>query len=90
MLLKNLIAAAGVAGTLGAAAPAFADWYQPAPPIVVAPPMPVYGYPGVYYRHDWDGDRARDYWRWRHRHEWREREWQGHAWREHHRRWDRW
>jgi hypothetical protein len=89
MLLKKLIAAVGVAGTLGAAAPAFADWYQPTPPVVVTPPVPVYGYPAAYHRHGWYGDRDRDYWRWR-RHEWREHEWREHEWREHHRRWDRW
>lgn len=82
MLLRKLIAAAGVAVTLGGAAPAFADWYQPAPPMVVTPPAPVYGYPGVYYRRDWDGDRDRDYWRWR-----RHQQWRAHQWREHHRHW---
>lgn len=89
MSLKSIIAAAGVVATLGAAAPAFADWYRPVPPPVVVPPAPpvyvtpsygYYGRPGVYYRHD------RDDWRWRRwhgEHEWREHEWRAHEWREH-------
>lgn len=95
-ILKNLVAAVGVAGTLGAAAPAFADWYRPAPPVVVPPAPPVYvtppaqygygyGYcpPGMYCRPGW----GRDDWRWRrHRaHEWREHEHREHERREHHR-----
>ena len=86
-----LVTVAAVAGTLGLAAPAFADWYQPAP-------APVYGYNygnGSYgngsYGNDGDrsygrrGDGDRDDWRearWR-SHERHER----HEWREHHRGW---
>ena len=83
-MLKKLLAVAGLVGTLGAAAPAFADWYGPGP-VVVTPPVAG---PGYYRgRDDWrwrDRDdywrgRDRDDWRWRHRrHEWREREWHEH------------
>jgi hypothetical protein len=49
MILKHLIVAAGLAGTLGAATPAFADWYRPTPaPVVVT--APAYGYAGYGYR----------------------------------------
>ncbi len=42
MIFKNLILAAGVLGTLGAAAPAFADNCAPiAAPIAVAAPLPL-------------------------------------------------
>ncbi|HEX4456784.1 MAG TPA: hypothetical protein VIA18_02370 [Polyangia bacterium] len=42
MIFKNLMLAAGVVGTLGVAAPAFADTYVPiAAPIAVAAPVPV-------------------------------------------------
>ncbi len=81
-MMKTLITVAGLAGTLGVAAPAFADWYQPQP---VAPPVygtpvqpPVYSY-GYGYG-DRDGD---DYWR--RRDEWRRHE----AW-ERYRRWHHW
>jgi hypothetical protein len=39
MILKKLIVLAGIAGTLGVAAPAFADWHRPT---VVVRPGPVY------------------------------------------------
>ncbi|MGZ3429700.1 MAG: hypothetical protein ACXVCV_23780, partial [Polyangia bacterium] len=68
-MLKKLITVAGLAGTLGVAAPAFADWYQPAP-------APVYGTPvqrPPYFadRDGWrrDGDWRRDE-EWRRREEW--------------------
>ncbi len=89
MLLKKLIAGAGLVGALGATTPALADWYQPAPtpPVYVTPPAVQYGYGygDGYYRWN-DGDHDRDDWRWRrHRwHEWREHEWREHEWREHH------
>jgi hypothetical protein len=94
-MLKQLLAAVSVVGTLGAAAPAFADWYTPAPAPAyeyVTPPAPYYA-----NRYHWrqDGDdwrwRDRDDWRWREhrRHEWREHAWRDHEWREHHR-WNRW
>ena len=99
MSIRKLLVAAGVAGTLGTAAPALADWYQPAPPVVVQPPAYAYGdsgyygQPGVYYRRGWDGDGDGGYWRARRWHEWRERQraeaWRRHEWREHHG-WDRW
>jgi hypothetical protein len=90
VMIKKLLAAVSLMGTLGATAPAFADWYGPeyvpAPPPVVNP----------YYAHGYDRDdwrwRDRDDWRWRrwHRqHEWRDHEWREHEWREHHRGW-RW
>jgi hypothetical protein len=69
MILKKLITAIGVAGTLGAAAPAFADWYRPVPAPVV-----VRHYEG---RHDYYRARREREWR-RWEHERRER-------REHHR-----
>ncbi|MCU1279572.1 MAG: hypothetical protein JWM53_3118 [bacterium] len=82
-MLKKLITVAGLAGTLGFAAPAFADWYQPAP-------APGYGTGyGVPVQHPgWVADR--DDWR---RHEWRE-EWRDNDWRrreemERYRRWRR-
>ena len=93
-MLKQLLAAVSVVGTLGAAAPAFADWYYPTPippaPTVevVTPPAPYYAYGYWHDRDDWRW-RDRDDWRWR-RHEWREHEWREHEWREHHRRWGRW
>ena len=77
-MLKTLITVAGVAGTLGAAAPAFADWYQPAP-------APVYQTPvqQPYYVADRDDWRRGDEWR-------RDDEWRRHeAW-ERYRRWRRW
>ena len=79
-MIKTLMTIAGVAGTLGAAAPAFADWYQPPPAPVYAPPVqqPVYGY--GYGDRDGDGD---DYWR--RREEWRRHE----AWERYHR-WHHW
>jgi hypothetical protein len=72
-MLKKLIMAAGVAGTLGAAAPAFADWYRPAhAPVYSTPVRPGYGY----YGNDW---RRREEWRrreqWRRSHRW---EWERH------------
>ncbi len=78
-MLKKLITVAGVAGTLGSAAPAFADWYAPVPAPAYGTPVqpPYYGY-GYGYG---DGDD----WRWREREEWRRRE----AW-ERWRRWHRW
>lgn len=83
-MMKTLITVAGVAGTLGVAAPAFADWYEPAPAPVYAPPVqqPVYGYGyGNEYGY---GDRDRDDW-WRRREEWRRHE----AWERYHR-WHHW
>ncbi len=80
-MMKTLITVAGLAGTLGVAAPAFADWYQPqpAPPVYGTPVQPpVYSY-GYGYG-DRDGD---DYWR--RRDEWRRHE----AW-ERYRRWHHW
>ena len=51
MILKQLIVAAGLAGTLGAATHAFADWYRPTPaPVVVTAPAYGYGYAGYGYR----------------------------------------
>jgi hypothetical protein len=51
MILKQLIVAAGLAGTLGAATPAFADWYRPTPPaVVVTAPAYGYGYASYGYR----------------------------------------
>ncbi len=85
MLMKTMITAAGLVGTLGAATPAMADWYAPVPPPVYnTPAPPVYGYGYGYDRGYWYGDRDRDdAWR---RHEWRE-----HEWREHEgRRWRHW
>jgi hypothetical protein len=74
-MLKKLITVAGVAGTLGVAAPAFADWYQPVPPPVYGTPVqPAYGYGGPAYGYDG----------WREREAWRRREW------ERRRRWERW
>jgi len=79
MLLKKIIVAAGLAGTLCASASAFACDYPPAP-VQVAPPQPVYGvtveqpYYGAGY--------GNDYWR---RDDWRRHE----AW-ERYRRWRRW
>jgi hypothetical protein len=79
-MLKKLIAIAGLAGTLGVAAPAFADWHRPGP--VVVRPAPVYrpiyrpapvARPGYYgygygyrpvYRPGWEARR----WEWRHHH----------------------
>ena len=79
-MLKKLMMVAGLAGTLGAAAPAFADWYRPAPaPVYMPAPAPAYGMPvqrGGY----WHG---RD--DWRRREEWRRAEWN----RWHHASWGR-
>jgi hypothetical protein len=81
-MLKKLITMAGLAGTLGMAAPAFADWYQPAPAPVYGMPVqqPGYGY-GYGYGY---GDR--DDWRrhemWRRREEWRR--WHRWEWERHH------
>lgn len=86
-MMKTLITVAGLAGTLGVAAPAFADWYQPqpAPPVYgtrVQPPVYGYGYG------DRDDRRRRDAWR---RHEAWERYRRWHHWeherREHEHRW---
>ena len=86
MILKSLITAVGVAGTLGGAAPAFADWYRPVPaPVVVAPPAYSYGYDAG-YRYE-----GRPDYRWRREREWRHWE---HERREHERRehggWHHW
>lgn len=80
-MLKKLLTMAGLAGTLGVAAPAFADWYQPAP-------APVYGMP-VQQPYFADGDD------WRRSEPWRQEEWREQAWRRHesmerYRRWRRW
>jgi len=81
-MLKQLVAIAGVAGTLGVAAPAFADWHRPArvvvrPAPVVVRPAPVYRpvyRPAPVVRYDYGygavyrpGWEARR-WEWRHRH----------------------
>ena len=76
-MLKKLITVAGVAGTLGVAAPAFADWYQPAP-------APVYNTPvqQPYYVADRDEWRRDDDWRrhdaWERYRRWRRWEWMRH------------
>jgi hypothetical protein len=80
-MIKKLITVAGLAGTLGVAAPAFADWYQPAP-------APVYGTP---VRQPVYADRDD----WRRHGEWRDNDWRGNEWRrreeaERYRRWHRW
>jgi hypothetical protein len=86
IMLRPLLAALSIVGTLGAATPAFADWYYPAPTYqYVTPPAPYYAR-RWHDRDDWRW-RDRDDWRWR-RHEWREQRWREHEWREHHRRWD--
>ncbi|HWE31197.1 MAG TPA: hypothetical protein VHB97_24490 [Polyangia bacterium] len=80
-MLKKLITVAGLAGTLGVAAPAFADWYQPAP-------APVYGMP--VHHTGWYGDGDRDDWRrneWRRHEAWeRYRRWHRDEWLHHHHR----
>ncbi len=85
-MLKTLITVAGLAGTLGSAAPAFADWYkpQPVPPPVYGTPVqpPVYYGDGGYYNGGYYGG---DYDRWREREAWRRHE----AWERYHR-WHRW
>jgi hypothetical protein len=93
MILKKLITAIGVAGTLGGAAPAFADWYRPVPAPIVVPPAPVvvtppaYGY-GYDYGYRYEG---RPDYRWRRERAWRHWE---HERREHerreHRGWHHW
>jgi hypothetical protein len=81
MLLRKLLITAGLAGTLGAAAPAFADHAQPACDRDngnVAYGAPYYGQTTPYYvdqddwrrsewrrRHEWDRWRARR-WYWQH------------------------
>ncbi|HEX8950432.1 MAG TPA: hypothetical protein VF945_01235 [Polyangia bacterium] len=77
-MIKSLMTVAGLAGTLGVAAPAFADWDDQPRPIYN---MPVQQQPG--YAWGYDGDEDRD--GWRRREEWRRHE----AW-EHYRRWHRW
>jgi hypothetical protein len=88
IMLKTLIAAAGLAGTVGVALPANADWSAPAPAPVYAPPVeqPVYGWG---YGRGWDRDDG-----WHRRAEWRRHEeWERYRrWRhfEHERREHRW
>jgi hypothetical protein len=80
-MLKKLMMAAGLAGTLGAAAPAFADWYRPVPAPVYGMPVQEPGYYG--YGDDWQ---RREEWRrheaWRRREEWRR--WHRWEWERHH------
>lgn len=97
-MLKKLMTIAGVAGTLGAAAPAFADWYQPAPPPAYGMPVQRPPYAGGGFVADGDDWRSRQ-WRggdeWRGDGEWRNEEWRENDWRRHeawerYRRWRRW
>jgi hypothetical protein len=89
MLLKKLAIAAGLAGTLGAASPAFADWYQaPQPPAPQPYEYQVQNPPaagGYYVDNGWRRD---DNWRhdsWRRRMEWeRYRRWRAREWRRSH------
>lgn len=88
MLLKKLIVTAGLAGTLGAASPAFADWY-PQPQPQPQPYTQQYANPGPnpYYAEN-GGWRRDDGWRhdaWRRRIEWeRYRRWRMREWRRSH------
>jgi hypothetical protein len=77
-MLKKLLTVAGVAGTLGAAAPAFADWYRPVPPPVYRVPVPTYGY-------GYGADRWRERQAWRRREAWeRYHRWHRGEWERHH------
>ena len=95
-MLKKIIAIAGVAGTLGVAAPAFADWHGGygggyrggvvARPIYrpVARPYYGYGYNNGYnagYTGDYDGDDDGYAYRPEYRRGWA---WHRHEWRRHH------
>jgi hypothetical protein len=78
MLLNKLITVAGIAGTLGAATPAFADWDD-------APPPPAYNVPAPVYGYGYDGDDWRER-AWRRHEAWeRYRHWRRWEWRRHHR-----
>ena len=85
-MLKKLITVAGLAGTLGMAAPAFADWYRPAPAPVYGEPVPAYGMPvqrgGYWHGDEWRGDEWRRREAWRRREEWRR--WHRWEWERHH------
>ena len=85
-MMKTLMTVASLAGTLGVAAPAFADWYQPAPAPAYGTPVEqpgyAYGYGygnyyGNYYGNNYGDDDCdrRQAWRrheaWEHGRRWR-------------------
>ena len=83
-MLKKLITMAGLAGTLGVAAPAFADWYQPAPPPAYGMPVQSPGYygdgddwrHGEWRRHEaWERYRRWRRWEWMRHHHWGYQSW---------------
>ncbi|MDB4969931.1 MAG: hypothetical protein JWN44_5620 [Myxococcales bacterium] len=99
MLLRKLITVAGLAGTLGAASPALADWYQPPPPVYREPvyEQPVYqpyGRPAevdpYYANNGWRREHHGRRDEWRRREEWQRgrEDWERHRWRR--MQWYRW
>lgn len=76
-MLKTLIAAAGLAGTLGVAVPAHADWYGPTPIAHRWDRDDGWHRDDDWHRGDWRRHEEREHYRrWRHwEHERHERGW---------------